>query len=91
MLIGLFSPNILSGHFGPKIGSLTFIPHYITFTDPKINYIKLWEYFVHFEGHISVHVKLFQKYDIAFFGLCKFLSNGYLFSNDAVFLGHPVQ
>ena len=26
MLIGLFSPNILSGHFGLKIGSRTFIP-----------------------------------------------------------------
>ena len=25
MLIGPFSPNILSGHFGPKIGSRTFI------------------------------------------------------------------
>ena len=26
MLIGPFSPNILSGHFGHKIGSRTFIP-----------------------------------------------------------------
>ena len=26
MLIGLFKPNILSGHFGPEIGSRTFIP-----------------------------------------------------------------
>ena len=26
LLIGLFSPNILSGHFGPEIGSRTFIP-----------------------------------------------------------------
>ena len=26
MLIGLFSQNILSGHFGPEIGSRTFIP-----------------------------------------------------------------
>ena len=26
MLIGPFSPNILSGHFGPEIGSRTFIP-----------------------------------------------------------------
>ena len=35
-------------------------------------------------------VKLFPKYYVAYFGLCKFFNNRYLFSNDAVFLGHPV-
>ena len=35
--------------------------------------------------------KIFPKYYITYFGLCKFFNNGYLFSYDAVFLGHPVQ
>ena len=30
--------------------------------------------------------KIFPKYYITYFGLCKFLNNGYLFSYDAVFL-----
>ena len=34
--------------------------------------------------------KIFPKYYTTNFGLCKFLNNGYLFSFDAVFLGHPV-
>ena len=34
--------------------------------------------------------KIFPKYYITYFGLCKFFNNGYLFSYDAVFLGHPV-
>ena len=34
-------------------------------TEPKISYITLWEYFVHFERHISVNIKLFPKYYIA--------------------------
>ena len=51
----------------------------------------LWEYFVQFERHISVHKQLFPKYYITYFGLCTFFNNGYLFSYDAVFLGHPVH
>ena len=47
------------------------------FWEPKISYIILWEYFVHFERHSSVR-------------LCNFFNNGYLFYNDAVFSGHPV-
>ena len=34
--------------------------------------------------------KIFPKYYITYFGLCKLFNNGYLFSYDAVFLGHPV-
>ena len=34
--------------------------------------------------------KIFPKYYIAYFGLCKFFNNGYLFSYDADFSGHPV-
>ena len=34
--------------------------------------------------------KIFPKYYIVYFGLCKFFNKGYLFSNDAVFSGHPV-
>ena len=34
--------------------------------------------------------KIFPKYYITYFGLCNFFNNGYLFSYDAVFLGHPV-
>ena len=35
--------------------------------------------------------QIFQKYHTAYFGLCKFSNNGDLFSNDAVFSGHPVD
>ena len=35
--------------------------------------------------------KIFPKYYKTYFGLCKFFNNGYLFSNDAVFSGHPVH
>ena len=42
-------------------------------------------------SYVSLKIdKIFPKYYITYFGLCKFLNNGYLFSNDAVFLGHPV-
>ena len=40
------------------------IPIVKKFTEPKISYIILWEYFVHFERHMSVHIKLFPKYYI---------------------------
>ena len=35
--------------------------------------------------------KIFPKYYIAYCGLCKSFNNGYLFSNDAVFSGQPVE
>ena len=31
-------------------------------SEPKISYLILWEYFVNFERHIFVHIKLFPKY-----------------------------
>ena len=34
--------------------------------------------------------KIFPKYYITYLGVCKFFNNGYLFSYDAVFFGHPV-
>ena len=34
--------------------------------------------------------KIFPKYYIAYYGLCKSFNKGYMFSNDAVFSGHHV-
>ena len=64
MLIGPFSPNILSGHFGPEIGSRTFIP-LLEALDINLNLgraeIKSW--------NLKILAKIF--YDFGFF-LAKF-------------------